>query len=88
MSIALIKTNPLSIIEVFPGDYADVNVAVGGARQMRKVGVGYATPDGLYRMVPVMPFIPPDGRMTVGDPSYAINADGVVTKTFATEPIT
>jgi hypothetical protein len=85
MSIALITTTPFAILEVFPADYANVNIA--GTWQAQNVGVGYTTPDGLYKLVAVVPFVPPEGLMTIGQPTYAISAEGIVTQTFATQAI-
>jgi hypothetical protein len=85
MALALITTSPLSIVRVFTADVVNVNIP--GLWSVQNVLDGYITPDGAYKLTKVVKFIVPEGQQTVGLPTYSIDAQGVVTQSFTTQPI-
>ncbi len=82
--IALIQVNPPVVLDVFPGNLANVNVP--DKWQAYQVPEGYQTPDGKYKVVAVTPFVPPIGQRITGSPTYATDGS-TVTQTYSTEAI-
>ena len=84
MTVALIQTNPPAIMQVFSQDVVDINVP--GKWQAQSVTAGYQTPDGVFSVVSIVPFVPTNGQMAIGIPTYTL-LNGVVTQTYASAPI-
>lgn len=78
--IALIKLLPLTLIDVSPIDRMNVNIP--DLWQAQGVGPGWATPDGAYSIVNVLPFVVPDGKVITGPPSYVLTDPDSVTQTY------
>lgn len=82
MKTALIATSPMSVVEVFNGVPARLDIP--GLGQVYGTKIGWQSGDGAYKLVAVVPFTAPDGQVATGAPSYAVDAAGVVTETYAT----
>lgn len=79
MTVALVRTSPLELIQVPGGDAIDVAIA---GIEAAAVSAGWSSPDGVFAVVPVVPFDVPKGRVASGDPLYSI-VGGAVVESYA-----
>jgi hypothetical protein len=82
MTVALIQTNPPTIIAVY--DAVPNPLRPPGADPVSGAQVGWSKQG--FALVAVAPFVPPNGQVITGNPSYSIDANGNVTQTYATIP--
>lgn len=75
MTVALVRTNPLELIQVPGGDVIDIAIA---GIEASAVSAGWRSPDGAFAVVAVTPFAVPAGKVAVGAPSYSLTAGAVV----------
>lgn len=81
--LALVKVTPPTVLVVVDASSMRVNVA--GTWQQDGATAGWQSPDGAYKVVAVSTFVVPNGQVTVGSPSYAIDGQLNVTETYATQ---
>ena len=82
--LALIRISPPTILQIIPTDIGSINVA--DTWQVQGVAAGYATPDGVYKVVTIVPAVVPGGQMATGPATYSINGQ-VVTQTIPTQAL-
>lgn len=80
MSVALISTIPLAVIQAYQADVVSVNIP--GLWVASNVTAGWQSDDGVYRLVAYTNFVPPVGKITIGSPSYSVDVNFVVTETY------
>lgn len=61
-------------------------IHIPGLGDVHGAEVGWTSPDGAYMLVTVVHFVPPQGQMNTGDPSYTLSGT-VLTETYATVPL-
>lgn len=81
MAVALVALSPRAIVQIFPNvpnplRAPGIDGAVFGAQ------VGWS--DGGRELVEVIPFALPAGQVTVGGPTYALDAGGNVVESYET----
>jgi hypothetical protein len=80
LAAALIKLNPKEILKIYSNKPYNINIP--DTWQVQNADVGFKTPDNLYEIVKVIPFVPPQGKQVNGIASYSFNKDGEVIETF------
>jgi len=80
MPLALICMNPLSVLQVYDSDSA--NIDLFGEWQAQGVTAGWQSGDGLYKLVAFTKFVPPRGKAITGSARYTVDASGNVTETY------
>lgn len=83
MTIALVTTNPVTVLQEF-GVPPPV-FSVPGLGDVHGADVGWTSPDGAYMLATLIKFVPPQGQSSTGDPSYTLSST-TVTETYATTP--
>lgn len=78
MIAALITKN--QILKIYT--QKPININIQGLWQAYDVNIGYKTPDNIYEIVSVIPFIVPEGKQTIGEASYSFNQQGQVIQIF------
>jgi hypothetical protein len=84
MTVALITNSPQAIVATYP--LVPNSLTLPGGTQVFGAVPGWTSPDGVYSLVNVAPFIVPGGQQISGPPTYSI-LGGVVTQTYPTQPI-
>jgi hypothetical protein len=84
MPVAFIEVSPLVILTKYSSPPAFLSVP--GLGDVHGADVGWTSPDGRYMLADLVTFVPPDGQMVTGNPSYVLNGT-TVTETYATVPL-